>query len=319
MNLTAQDEIASYVEQVRLALAHLPATTREELLEDLPEHLAEVLAEGGGSLVDRLGTPQAYAAELSASAGIAGSGKAPRPPAGAARLAELRGRLGEATRRADVRVGPLLGYAKASDFLVLLRPAWWVLRGYLVAMALAYMFYNAGAPLGLLPRIEDNELLGLLLLIGTVLGSIWLGRRGPLVKPVQRFLLGAGTVLLLLFAVVGLFEADEQARRSGYIETTTYVSDYNGVDDVFVFDSQGKLVQGAQLYDQNGQPIKIGGDAFCLDDEGNEIESRRLGYPRCPEQAPFLMAVPEESVAPTPSAAAPSPSASAAPSSSSTK
>ena len=42
--------------------------------------------------------------------------------------------------RADVRVGPVIGYAKASEFLILLRPAWWVLRGYLVAMAIDYLF-----------------------------------------------------------------------------------------------------------------------------------------------------------------------------------
>ncbi|WP_433793465.1 HAAS signaling domain-containing protein [Actinoplanes sp. CA-252034] len=78
MNLTAQDEIAVYVEGVREALAGLPAATRDELLEDLPEHLAEVLAEGGGSLYERLGPPAAYAAELSATAGFTAS----TPPRG---------------------------------------------------------------------------------------------------------------------------------------------------------------------------------------------------------------------------------------------
>ncbi|HWS34582.1 MAG TPA: hypothetical protein VN408_17810, partial [Actinoplanes sp.] len=95
MNLTAQDEIAVYVEGVRLALSGLPAGIRDEFLEDLPEHLAEVLAEGGGSLTDRLGTPEAYAAELSATAGL---GTATSPPPSdvrsraAAKAAEHRAR-----------------------------------------------------------------------------------------------------------------------------------------------------------------------------------------------------------------------------------
>ncbi|MFD0518227.1 HAAS signaling domain-containing protein [Paractinoplanes durhamensis] len=58
MNTTAQDEIRDYVEAVRQALAGLSAETREELLEDLPEHLAEVRAEGSGTLRDRLGSPR---------------------------------------------------------------------------------------------------------------------------------------------------------------------------------------------------------------------------------------------------------------------
>ncbi|MBG0563205.1 HAAS signaling domain-containing protein [Actinoplanes aureus] len=318
MNLTAQDEISLYVEGVRQALAHLPAATREELLEDLPEHLAEVLAEGGGSLTERLGTPQAYAAELSASAGITGS--APRPPARAARLAELRGRLGEATRRIDDRTGPLLGYAKASDFLVLLRPAWWVLRGYLAAMAFAYIFDDNSARIGLLPRVVDNELFALLLLAGAILGSIWLGRRGQPAKPVPRLLLKAGTAVLAIYAVVGFFEADGQARQSTSYMDTSYVSEFGHVQDVFVYDNQGRLIKGAQLYDQNGQPIRLG-DNGCTDQvTGEWRESRQLGYPRCPDQAPFLVATPgeteagptpEPTTAPTPvepSGAAPSPS-----------
>ena len=38
-------EISGYVERVRAALADLPPEVRDELTEDLPEHLAEVQAE----------------------------------------------------------------------------------------------------------------------------------------------------------------------------------------------------------------------------------------------------------------------------------
>jgi uncharacterized membrane protein len=59
VNTTARDDLSTYVEAVRTALGDLPPATRDELLEDLPEHLAEVQAEGTGSLVDRLGSPEA--------------------------------------------------------------------------------------------------------------------------------------------------------------------------------------------------------------------------------------------------------------------
>ncbi|WP_229072060.1 hypothetical protein [Actinoplanes sp. DH11] len=285
MNVTAQDEIFNYVEGVRQALGGLPAATREELLEDLPEHLAEVLAEGGGTLVGRLGSPSTYAAELIASAGLADAAADERPARGA-RLGQLRAQARDAMRRADVRFGPLLGYAKASEFLVLLRPAWWVLRGYLVAMAFAYVVDDNGGPIGLLPRIGNNELVALLLLAAAVLGSIWLGRRGEPAQRMPRLLLRGGGVALAIFAFAGFLETDGQARDGAYLEMS-YVSEYSDVRDVFVYDSRGNLVQGAQLYDQYGNPMRFGDPGCYEEGTGNWVASRQLGYPYCPEQAPF--------------------------------
>ncbi|HEY0696218.1 MAG TPA: hypothetical protein VGD43_00230, partial [Micromonospora sp.] len=70
MSTAREQEIARYVGEVRRELADLPPETRDELLEDLPEHLTEVAAEADGPLADRLGTPQAYAAELRTAAGF---------------------------------------------------------------------------------------------------------------------------------------------------------------------------------------------------------------------------------------------------------
>ncbi|BBH66162.1 hypothetical protein ACTI_28470 [Actinoplanes sp. OR16] len=313
MNLTDQDEIGNYVEEVRQALGGLPPAAREELLEDLPEHLAEVLAEGGGTLVGRLGSPSAYAAELIASAGLAEGGEEqPRRGGLRGQARDLRNRAREATRQADVRVGPLLGYERASEFLTLLRPAWWVLRGYLAAMAFTYVFDDNSAPIGLLPRIggSGNEVVALVVLAGFVLGSIWLGRREPS-KRMPRLLFKAGTAALVVFAVVGFFEADGQARQSGYIDAG-YVSEYDQIQDVFVYDGQGGLVKNAQLYDQWGNRITFG-EPGCVDPvTGNWSVSRSMGYPYCPDLAPFRAG---ERVWPTPEPEEPaaSPSATATP------
>ena len=70
MTTVATIEIESYYDRVRAALAGLAPEMRDDLLEDLPDHLAEVLAEGDGSLRDRLGEPEAYADELRAAAGV---------------------------------------------------------------------------------------------------------------------------------------------------------------------------------------------------------------------------------------------------------
>ena len=103
MNATGQDEITAYVEGIRAGLAGLPEATREELLEDLPEHLAEVQADGTGTLTERLGSPEAYASELRATAGFVGG--FPDPPPG--RLAPLQGRLVVAARLFDQDGSPI--------------------------------------------------------------------------------------------------------------------------------------------------------------------------------------------------------------------
>jgi HAAS domain-containing protein len=297
VNSTAQDEITTYVSAVRAALAGLPDATRDELIEDLPEHLAEVQAEGAGTLVERLGTPEAYAAELRATAGFVGG--FPDPPVKADPLAELRDNALRLLRIADVRVGPLLGYARSSEFLTLLRPAWWVLRGYLAAMVVAWLLDDSGQPMGLLPRIGGSEVVALLLLAGGIVGSVWLGRHtfGP--SPWAKYALWSGTAVLVLVAIAGFFSADSSARDQNYTDVnySNNNNPYSNVQDVFVYDDQNRLVPGARLYDQDGQPIQLG-NPYCNDDEtGESNHSKSMGYPYCPENAPFRT----PSSAPTPS------------------
>ncbi|MGW3966238.1 DUF1700 domain-containing protein [Amycolatopsis sp. NPDC005003] len=69
-----------YLARVRTALADLPASEIEEILEDVRPHLAELEAELGEgarveALIERLGTPESYAAELRASGGYPAPGE----------------------------------------------------------------------------------------------------------------------------------------------------------------------------------------------------------------------------------------------------
>jgi len=300
---TELDEVGAYMAGVRAALTGLPEATRAELLEDLPEHLAEVLAEGTGTLVERLGTPEAYAEELRATAGFVGG--FPDPPPGAwATTDEVRENLRELlanTRRqldrADVKAGPVIGYAKVSDFLVLLRPAWWVLRGYLAAMALAFLLNDDSAGMGLLPRIGGSDLVALVLLAGGVIVSITLGKRTGPQSTWAKYALWSGTAVLVLFAWGGFLTADSNNRHPGYNDVSSYdTNPYSNVQDVYVYDSQSNLVQNARLYDQDGSPIQLGSSDCTDPDTGEWHESHTIGYPRCPQNAPF--AVPSESPGP---------------------
>ncbi|MFB9691143.1 DUF1700 domain-containing protein [Amycolatopsis plumensis] len=74
-----------YLARVRTALADLPASEIEEILEDVRPHLAELEAELGAgarveALIERLGSPESYAAELRASGGY------PAPSEGATQV-----------------------------------------------------------------------------------------------------------------------------------------------------------------------------------------------------------------------------------------
>ncbi|MCY1142986.1 hypothetical protein OWR29_33755 [Actinoplanes sp. Pm04-4] len=296
MNSTAQDEISEYVERVRAALADLPEATRAELLEDLPEHLAEIRAEDTVTLTDRLGTPEAYAAELRATAaGFVGG--FPDPPK--RRFEPFHTARADVMRvlgTADVRVGPVLGYPKASDFLKLLRPAWWVLRGYLAAMALAYFLDAQSYQVGLLPRIGNSTFIALVLLVGFILVSIAFGRRRFDLSRWPRLALYGGTTVLIFVAIGGFFSADSDVRDPGYSDVGYSGgggNPYDYIQDVFVYDNQGRLVPGARLFDQDGQPIQMG-NAYCNDPDTGEVShSRSMGYPFCPDAAPFASPAPE--------------------------
>ncbi|WP_460493992.1 HAAS signaling domain-containing protein [Dactylosporangium cerinum] len=119
MTEAATIEIDYYYERVAAALADLPEDTRDELLEDLPAHFAEVLEEQGGPLVDRLGPPATYAAELRAAAGL---DTGPAPDTDRAPLVVYYERLVAALPDLDKRAGKVIGYPRATEFLRLLRP-----------------------------------------------------------------------------------------------------------------------------------------------------------------------------------------------------
>ncbi|MGC4894849.1 HAAS signaling domain-containing protein [Micromonospora sp. DT31] len=310
MTVTGQ-EITDYVDRVRAALADLPPEVRDELTEDLPEHLAEVAAEGDGALVDRLGTPEAYASELRAAAGA----EPGRRPARLHRLDEIREQAVTQVRLLDKQLGPLFGHDTVGDFLRPLSPAWWLLRGWLAAIVVAAVV--DGRP-GLLPRIGDNTSAGLLLLIGAVVASMWWGRRSAGVTGWTRRLHHWGTAALLVLAVVVLAEVDQQASTGYYTdyEQTSVDHRHEMIEDVFVYDQQGRLIRDAQLFDQNGVPIRLGWPN-CLDRSG-AVPAPRNAYPYCPEAAPFGPPAPNGQPAPSGSPApadsgSPGPGATATP------
>jgi hypothetical protein len=112
--ITRTDEIATYAADVRAALADVPAVEREELLDDLEDHLLEVAAESDAPLHERLGIPRDYAAELRTAYG---TGLA---------APDLRERV----RTLWPMIAQTRVWREIKDLLPELQVLWWAFRGH---------------------------------------------------------------------------------------------------------------------------------------------------------------------------------------------
>ncbi|PZS28228.1 MAG: hypothetical protein DLM58_17410 [Pseudonocardiales bacterium] len=286
MTTTASLEIESYYERVRAALAGLTPETRDDLLEDLPDHLAEVLAEGDGSLQDRLGEPEAYAAELRAAAGVEPT-STPGPHGVHEALECGLRRTAELSRRFDVQAGRLVGYPRFVDVLRSLAPGWWVLRGWIVAQFICGAQDGSSAH-GFAPRLGYSLPAGVLITVAAVAASIWLGKRSTSFTAWPRRIVAAGSVVIAGWAVLvltGNIGNTYSDGSSGYYAPPSG-ADVGNVSDVYIYDKDGHAVVGARLFDQDGNPIMIG-NAYCADGNpatgaGPEGAAQEWTYPLCP-------------------------------------
>jgi hypothetical protein len=254
--------------------ADLPAPDREALLEDIEDHLVEVAAEPGGPLEQRLGPPEAYAAELRAWAGLPAPGAARRRGPRASRLARRLERL-LAAAAAHPAGGAVV------EFLPELRPAWWVLRGYLAvqlaSVGLSLLFaHDVTMPV---PTILGSQIVGLLATGAAVAGSVALGRRGTATRGALRLTVAANLALglfaLVLFGGIGAARITDEPTYDGYVAGDSYPgalpglrSDGREISNIFPYDAKGKPFKGVQLYDQDGVPL------VATHDDNPELESR---------------------------------------------
>lgn len=231
------DTPARYAQAVRAALAGHPDA--EELLDDLDDHLAEIAAESDVPLVERLGSPAAYAEELVAAYGGRPASRQKRRPRPLERLRALHVTL--------MGKGPYRGLV---GFLPELRPGWWVLRGYLLAMILAGFADD---------RVTPDDPLGWLLAIVFVVASVWWGRhaRGRLALPLT-LLADAAAVMALLLAVTiaDRLSLDEPSMADGVPVMVETVSGLSGdVYNIKPYAKDGTPLTDVYLYDQNGRPL----------------------------------------------------------------
>jgi len=242
-------DVATYAASVRTALADLPPDQAEVLLEDLEDHLREVAAEAGGPLAERLGPPEQYAQELRAAYGATHAGGTRQDPA----LRDFKLAVRSVTASA--------WFGQVRAFLPELRPAWWVLRAYVVVLLLLEAFspsYN------LRPIPNPFSSRGLLEIIAAAIAivvSIRLGRqRRPLAKRGRLIAIGANVAIALIalpvFARMGTFPSIAMM-ESGVAGQSQPLILPNGdaLTNIYPYSRDGKPLTDVLLYDQEGRPL----------------------------------------------------------------
>jgi hypothetical protein len=254
MSATVADaQVRTYLDGVKAHLDDLPEDDRDELLEDLEEHLLEVAAESDGTLEQRLGPPAVYAEELRASAGLPSREQllARRP---AQRVADRLARSSlwrSAAGFAESSFG-----REARSFLKELAPGWWVLRGYLLVVAAAAITGGSGRDDFPIPA---PVALGGPLVVAGVIFSVWLGRRTRNHRK--------GRVLSIVFSIavaVAAAGALSGWDSGAYVYTVEdgsqslpYLHHADGtlIANICPYSSDGKLLSGVLLFDQDGRGI----------------------------------------------------------------
>lgn len=259
---TTPQSIRDFALAVRAALNDLPADDVDDLTDgleaDLTEQAADVDAGDAAAPEVDLGDPVAYAEELRGAAGLPVRGATPE--ARVPRLRRLRTRVGAARAGAARRIRSSAAGAAVLDFVLALRPAWWVLRGWVV-YAVAEVFAGGG-----ISTVPTDPLRWVVLTAFVVLSVQWgRGRWLP-----WRWLPGFRTVVSVCAVLVLPIVLMVTANQAG-TQNTAYV-DYNPaptpglmqsgeqVTNVFAYDTDGQPLTDVQLFDQSGRALNVVND-----------------------------------------------------------
>ena len=174
---TETTEVGRYLAAIRQSLGDLSADEREDLLEDLEAHLHEVVAESGTSLEASLGSAQQYAEELRATAGLE-----PAPTEAVPLLRRVERTIAGSSLWPQARQLSQRPMARAArEFVPTLRPAWWLVRGWLWLFAVVVWLHNGELePYRariIVPGYHGHWLVGVLALAVALVASVWLGLR----------------------------------------------------------------------------------------------------------------------------------------------
>ncbi len=171
-----------------------------------------------------------------------------------------------------------------------MRPAWWVLRAYLVVSLIS----SRDSYGSLIPHLGGSAVLGLLAVLAAVPLSVRLGQR-RLVGVGRLAVIGAN-VVLFLYAMSLLDSGGPQVRyvdsgggapQTGPGHGCLATANGDRITNLYAYDTEGRLLDPVLLYDQNGQPI----DNLCpqFDERGRRLSTE---YRQDVNGAPVINAFP---------------------------
>lgn len=261
------DGVAAYVREVRAELADLPLEDVDDLTIGMEADLTELAAECRGDLAGRLGSTMLYAAELRAAAGL---------PERAVGKGRQRSRLSDALTHARSSFTMLTEQhpwlRSFTAFLVTLRPAWWVLRGYLAVWALWSLIMG-------MRGIGPHDVIHFTAAIAAIAVSVrvgqgWLQERA-LTRPLLLLANAAAVIVTLIASTAGVTSGEGNFYEATYTPPPGVSLDGAQVGNIYVYDSDGNRMTGVRLFAQDGQPLGGGDDAF--DPNGNPMGVVRDG------------------------------------------
>jgi hypothetical protein len=249
-------EIEAYLAAVRSALSDLPEEERADLLAEVEASLVEAVGEGDRPIAS-LGPPEAFAAELRASAGLGEPAAARASSGGLDALRAFASRLAQ-------RPAVLAAIRVARE----LAPAWWLLRGGLVVAAVAAA---SGASWSIahpwLPHLPSARATALWLVVAVAASfAVGLRTRGRASAAVVIAVLAIDVVALLAIVPLERHIRDSPSAYALGARALVYVTpslpglqlDGRTVTNIYPYSRDGRLLHDVLLYDDIGRPIQLG-------------------------------------------------------------
>lgn len=267
MKTTALPRSATrFLERVRSLLEDLPDEDREEVLQDLEAHLADL---GDTDVGNALGTPEAFVAEFRSSAGL--DTDPPKP----GRLHALMGRVSAQSSRFAEHPAPRF----VSEHSRRLQPAWVWTRGWLAMILWALMSSDTVSRTFPIPAVEGSTAAGFVLTAAATFVSVRANGRSEWYARWPRRILSLAAAIVIVYGLFDPFALVErgvmgelEARSSSAEPPATGLA--AEITNIYAYDLDGNPVE-VLLYDQNGAPLTVSSEVFF-------VEESQLGDPYGP-------------------------------------
>lgn len=262
-------QIVEFARGVREQLADLPNDEVDDLTEGLEADLAEAFAE---DLARELPDPAEYALELRTAAGLP-----PQETASKDGIRQAAKGVAESIRLATGKLRTTPAAAGVIEFLVSLRPFWWVARAVVAYLFAVWMTSDAR-------QMVPHTALQWAVMAAFVVVSVQWGRGQWRMRWMKWPLILANAFAVIVLLPVISHQADqsltwrEASAMFGFdeggpayaVEEPKAGVRLNGKDvtNIFAYGADGKAITGVQLFDQDGHPLatSVPGGNGCLED-----------------------------------------------------